>query len=116
MSMTKCGNLSIGKSIFSIISAARLKKKIQTRQLLRAVERRDETLIYRRGKRQAKFWLSTVRTEFQMTFQKEKNKQAKGKKRHVNTLWTNIDSRDLNKLGPKLRLARNQMFPKLGFW
>ena len=72
MSITKCGNLSIGKSIFSIISAAGLKKEYKHGSFFRAVERRDETLIHRRGKRQAKFWFSTVRTEFQITFQEKK--------------------------------------------
>ena len=44
MSITKCGNLSIGKSIFSIISAAGLKKEYKHGSFFRAVERRDETL------------------------------------------------------------------------
>lgn len=97
--MTKCGNLSIGKSIFIIISAAGFKKNTYT-------------VVTSGRRRQAKFWVSTVRIEFQVTFQEKKT--AKGKKRNGNTPWTNIDSRDLNKLGPKPRLARNQMFPTRG--
>lgn len=98
--MTKCGNLSIGKSILIIISAAGFKKNTYT-------------AVTSGRRRQAKFWVSTVRTEFQVTFQ-EKKKTAKGKKRNGNTPWTNVDSRDLNKLGPKPRLASNQMFSKRG--
>ena len=78
MSITKCGNLSIGKSIFRIISAAGLKKEYKHGSFFRVVERRDETLIHRRAKRQAKFWFSAVRTEFQITFQEKKDQTSLG--------------------------------------